>query len=89
MITAVESRYPRVRINGCRKGRLCNNLSLSFPDLEPEDLTLDLVGIAYSAGSACNSGADEASHVLRAMGLDDRQARATVTSERGPLHDRR
>ena len=83
LISAVETRYPHVRINGCRKGRLCNNLSLSFPDLEPDDLTLDLAGIAYSAGSACNSGAAHPSHVLTAMGLDDRLARATVRLSAG------
>lgn len=78
LIAAVKSSHARVRINGCESGRLCNNLSLSFPNLDPDDLALDLSGLAYSAGSACNSAASSPSHVLRAMGVPDNVARATV-----------
>jgi cysteine desulfurase len=75
---AVESQYPQVKINGSRQFRLCNNVSFSFPRLHADDLALDLSGVAYSSGSACNSASAKPSHVLKAMGLDDAMARATL-----------
>jgi cysteine desulfurase len=39
---------------------------------------LDLLGVAVTSGSACTSGSLQPSHVLRAMGRDEKTARATV-----------
>lgn len=75
---AIMPRFPQVRLNGPREGRLCNNLSFSFPDLAPDDMVLGLSGIAYSSGSACNSSNPKPSHVLKAMGLEDQLARSTL-----------
>lgn len=41
-------------------------------------LSLDMQGIAASAGSACTTGNSEPSHVLQAIGLTDEQARASL-----------
>ena len=41
-------------------------------------MTLDLAGIAVSAGSACSSGKVTPSHVLRAMGCDDSEAKNAI-----------
>ncbi|MFM2191036.1 MAG: hypothetical protein RL491_1422, partial [Bacteroidota bacterium] len=54
-------------------GNLYTVLNVSFP---PSDMaetllfSLDINGIAASGGSACSSGSNVGSHVLRAMGAD-------------------
>lgn len=55
-------------------------LSVRFPGGDGEALvrSLDLFGIAASAGAACNSKEVGVSHVLRSMGLTDAEAAATV-----------
>ena len=78
ILAAVAQRFPRVKLNGPRDHRLCNNVSLSFPDLHADDLALGMSGIAYSSGSACNSGNPKPSHVLTAMGVSEPLARATL-----------
>lgn len=65
-------------LNGHPENRLCNNLSLTFPDLAPEDLALRLIRIALSSGSACSSGQGHPSHVLESMGLSALEARRTI-----------
>jgi len=56
-------------VNGAGAARLSNTLSLSFEGIESPAalLLLDRQGICCSAGSACRTGSQEASHVLRAM----------------------
>lgn len=78
IINQVRERFPQVKLNGPRHMRLCNNISFSFPNLSPDDLVLYLSGVAYSSGSACNSGNPKPSHVLKAMGLEDQLARSTL-----------
>jgi cysteine desulfurase len=56
-------------VNGADAERLSNTSSLSFEAIESPAalLLLDRQGICCSAGSACRTGSQEASHVLRAM----------------------
>jgi cysteine desulfurase len=62
---------PRSRLTGHPQNRLPNNASFSFEGVEGESilLSLDLLGIAASTGSACTSGSVDPSHVLVAIGL--------------------
>ena len=71
---------PNTRINSHAAPRTVNTTSLTFAGIDAEALliALDLQGLACSAGSACQSGATEPSHVLTAIGLTDRDARATI-----------
>lgn len=70
-IDKVLNEIPYVRLNGHRERRLCNNANMSFRFIEGEALllSLDLVGICASSGSACTSGSLDPSHVLLAIGL--------------------
>jgi cysteine desulfurase len=58
--------------------RLPNTLAMLVPEGDGKVLVtrLDLEGLELSAGSACASGSLEASHVLLAMGYEERDARA-------------
>lgn len=62
---------PGSRLNGGISPRLCGNVNVSFAGVEGESLVLglDLRGVCASSGSACSSGNEEPSHVLRAMGV--------------------
>ncbi len=55
-------------------------LNISFSEVNAEALTmrLDMLGYAVSTGAACSSGAINASHVLIAMGLDEKQAKESI-----------
>jgi len=65
----LESGIPGLRIHGDVPNRAPHILNMGIPDVDPEALLagLDLEGIAASAGSACDSGAQTASHVLKAL----------------------
>ncbi|HEY0792099.1 MAG TPA: cysteine desulfurase NifS [Chthoniobacterales bacterium] len=69
-----------VAVNGHRKHRLPNTLSLAIEGIDAETmlLVLDQRGISCSAGSACTSGALEPSHVLNAMGFSAERARGSL-----------
>jgi len=60
--------------------RLPTTLSVRFPGTPNTVLLgwLDLHGIAASAGSACNTGSNEPSHVLTALGLSADASRETL-----------
>jgi cysteine desulfurase len=67
-------------INGAEVERIPNTTSVTFADADGEGIVigLDLAGIAVSTGAACSSGRIEPSHVLTAMGLSEKEARATI-----------
>ena len=65
-------------INGAVDPRYCGNLNVRRDRLDVNRLTSDLRDIAFSAGSACASGSGRSSHVLRAIGLSDAQARSSI-----------
>lgn len=67
-----------VTLNGHPSERLPGNLSLSFAWLRGEALLMALRGLAVSSGSACTSANPEPSYVLRAMGVDDELALASL-----------
>lgn len=67
-------------VNGGGAPRVPNTTNIYFDYVEGEALViaLDLKGLAVSTGAACSSGALEPSHVLTAMGLSPKRARASL-----------
>jgi cysteine desulfurase len=67
-------------INGAGATRLSNTSSLLFEGIESSSalILLDRQGICCSAGSACRTGSQEASHVLRAMNPGSDGARRSL-----------
>jgi len=63
---------------GERERRLPGNLNLSFGGVDGEALLMDLKDLAVSSGSACTSASIEPSHVLKAIGVPDALAHASI-----------
>ena len=76
----ILARVADAGVNGAGATRAVNTTNLYFEGVDAEALiiALDLQGLAISAGSACQSGATEPSHVLVAMGLPEERARGSV-----------
>ena len=80
----IASVVPDAIINGPVVGdpatRLPGNVHASFPGAEGDALLmlLDAAGVDCSTGSACTAGVPEPSHVLLAMGVDERTARSSL-----------
>jgi cysteine desulfurase len=65
-------------VNGSTDQRYHGNLNIRREGLDVARLMSDLRDTAFSAGSACASGSGRASHVLRAIGLTEAEARASI-----------
>ena len=65
-------------LNGSAEQRYRGNLNIRRDGLDVARLMSDLRDVAFSAGSACASGSGRPSHVLRALGLSDAEARSSI-----------
>ncbi|HLN81541.1 MAG TPA: aminotransferase class V-fold PLP-dependent enzyme, partial [Thermoanaerobaculia bacterium] len=63
---------------GAPERRLPGNLNLAFAGVEGEALLMGLKDIAVSSGSACTSATLRPSHVLKAIGVPDDLAHASI-----------
>lgn len=74
MIEQLEAAIPGVEFNGDAKGKsLYTVLNVRFPHNDKGEMllySLDIVGICASGGSACTSGSNVGSHVLRGINTD-------------------
>ena len=75
---AIKRLGPGWIVNGSTRDRWFGNLNVRRDDLDSARLISELRDIAFSSGSACASGSGRPSHVLRAIGLSDAQARASI-----------
>jgi cysteine desulfurase len=89
--TRLRELFPEFRFLGQASPRLPNTVNFALPGIPGETLAiaLDLAGIAVSTGSACASGGVEPSHVIRAMGFDEDEARSSVRISLGWSSDDR
>jgi cysteine desulfurase len=73
ILTGLRETTSPVVLNGPTEGGLPHTINVSFPGLKADALlmSLDLAGVACSAGSACSSGSLLPSPVLRAMGAPE------------------
>ncbi len=80
LLHELEVKLPNVRVNGSLAYRLPNNVHITLPGADNERLLygLDEEGIQAASGSACSASKEESSHVLRAIGLSDDEARASL-----------
>ena len=65
-------------LNGSAEARYLGNLNLRKDGLDVARLMSDCRNVMFSAGSACASGSGWTSHVLRAIGLTDAQAKSSI-----------
>ena len=65
-------------INGSIEHRYKGNLNIRRDGLDVGRLMSECRDVAFSAGSACASGSGRPSHVLRAIGLTDAQAKSSI-----------
>ncbi|WP_420137170.1 cysteine desulfurase family protein [Sphingomonas sp.] len=73
-----EKAFETWTLNGGRSHRYRGNLNLRRAGIDANRLISDVRDVAFSAGSACASGSGRPSHVLQALGLDDKAARASI-----------
>ncbi len=77
----LSNEMPGIEINGPNGNkRLANNIHITIPGVDNEYLLmqLDERGFQVATGSACSASSDEPSHVLKALGLSDSQARSSL-----------
>lgn len=78
MMGGIAARLDGVSLNGHATRRIPGNLNLGFAGVDGEALIGAMPGVAVSSGSACTSASVEPSYVLRALGLSDQSARASI-----------
>lgn len=82
LFAGLVANIPDLELNGPSdwQRRLPNNLNLAIRGVQGETalLSLDMQGIAASAGSACTTGNSQPSHVLQAIGYSDERCRASL-----------
>ena len=78
--SGIRARFPAARFHGDFGHRLPNTSNFALPGLAATDLlaALDRLGVCCSVGSACVSGSPHASHVLRAMGVAEEEAKSSL-----------
>jgi cysteine desulfurase len=80
LLTGLRAAAGEVLVNGALGPavRLPHNLNVAFPGVEGSALLMAMTDIAVSSGAACSSASAEPSHVLRALGLSDADAKASL-----------
>lgn len=80
LVNRILNEIPYVKYNGHPLKRLPGNANFSFAGIDGASLVvlLDNENVCVSSGSACSTGSEEVSHVLKAIGVPDKLAYGTV-----------
>ncbi len=78
LLSRLLSAIPTAIVHGQQDNTLPGLLNLGFPGVDGDDLIHCLKGVAVSQGSSCSAGSFEPSHVLRALGVSDELAQASI-----------
>ena len=78
LLAQLRRGVPGLRVNGSMAQRLTGNLNLVFPGAAAQALMAAVPDLCVSTGSACSSAEVETSHVLRAMGVLEADARCSL-----------
>jgi cysteine desulfurase len=83
--TALKQAVPEAVIFGAAQPRLCSTSNFAIPGLTAETalIGLDLDGVMMSSGSTCSSGKVAISHVLAAMGVEEKLAACALRASFG------
>ena len=81
----LKQAIPETVIFGAGKARLCSTSCFAIPGLAAETalIGLDLDGVMMSSGSTCSSGKVSVSHVLAAMGVEEKLAACALRASFG------
>ncbi|MDL1892607.1 aminotransferase class V-fold PLP-dependent enzyme [Sphingobacteriales bacterium CHB3] len=74
----ILAQVPDSFVNGHPTSRLPNNSSITFRFAEADRMMMEMKDVAVSSGSACSSDEPEPSHVLRAIGLNNEDAKSSI-----------
>ena len=78
LLAGLTPLVPGLALNGDADRRVPGNLNLTFPGADAQVMLARLSDLCVSTGSACSSAAIEPSYVLRAIGLAEAEARASL-----------
>ncbi|MEO1220278.1 MAG: aminotransferase class V-fold PLP-dependent enzyme, partial [Pseudomonadota bacterium] len=76
--TRAREHFDSWTFNGCETSRWHGNMNIRKDGLDVARLMSDCRNVMFSAGSACASGSGRPSHVLKAIGLSDAQAKSSI-----------
>lgn len=78
LYSGIISGLTEVKLNGHPINRLVNNLNITVKNVNSDSLLAAIKEIAISTGSACSSESVKTSHVLEAIGLDDKHKHSSL-----------
>jgi cysteine desulfurase len=78
LFAGLQARLDGVHLNGAAAPRLAHNLNVRLDRVNGRELLMALTDLSLSSGAACCTASAEPSHVLKAIGLSDEAARASL-----------
>jgi cysteine desulfurase len=78
LLAGLQARLDGIHLNGAASPRLPHNLNVRVDRVNGRELLMGLSDLSLSSGAACCTASAEPSHVLKAIGLSDEAARASL-----------